>query len=419
MTDRTALAEAELEYRDETTPSIYVNFPMVSGVPAGVGRAGPLARHDLDDDAVDPAGQRRDRRPSRADYAGVRYDRPGDRARRCTRSSRPIWSPRSWRCEQITEFAELGRCRGKELEHAEYRHPFIDRVSPIVLAAYVSVEDGTGLVHTAPGHGAEDYQTGRRLPASDLEPGRRRRAGSPTEPRLAWSASRSSRPIRRSSSGSATRGICIHELPFVAQLSPLLAVQEAGDLPGDRAVVHRRRSQRPARPDPQGRSTRSAGFPAGASRGSRRWSRSAPTGASAASGPGACRSRRSAASRAGTQLLTAETVRHFRDLFRSEGADAWFTRPVEQLLPPGAACPHCGGNVVPQGGGHPRRLVRVGLEPPRRARRSDFGLGYPAFMYLEGSDQHRGWFQSSILTAVGTHRQRAVRDRADARLRRR
>ncbi len=45
----------------------------------------------------------------------------------------------------------------------------------------------------------------------------------------------------------------------------------------------------------------------------------------------------------GTQLLTAETVRHFRDLFRAEGADAWFTRPVEELLPPGAACPSCGG----------------------------------------------------------------------------
>ena len=71
---------------------------------------------------------------------------------------------------QITEFTELGRCRGKELEHSEYRHPFIDRVSPIVLANYVSVEDGTGLVHTAPGHGAEDYQTGRVYQLSILSP---------------------------------------------------------------------------------------------------------------------------------------------------------------------------------------------------------------------------------------------------------
>ena len=59
------------------------------------------------------------------------------------------------------EFTETGRCRGKDLEGAQYRHPFIDRKCPVVLASYVSVEDGTGLVHTAPGHGAEDYQTGR------------------------------------------------------------------------------------------------------------------------------------------------------------------------------------------------------------------------------------------------------------------
>ena len=71
---------------------------------------------------------------------------------------------------QVTEFAEVGRCRGRELEHAEYRHPFVDRVSPIVLAGYVSVEDGTGLVHTAPGHGAEDYQTGRAYQLSVLSP---------------------------------------------------------------------------------------------------------------------------------------------------------------------------------------------------------------------------------------------------------
>src|SRR5262249_36124700 len=51
-----------------------------------------------------------------------------------------------------------------------YRHPFVDRTSPLVLATYVSVDDGTGLVHTAPGHGAEDYQTGRLYQLSVLSP---------------------------------------------------------------------------------------------------------------------------------------------------------------------------------------------------------------------------------------------------------
>ena len=103
-----------------------------------------------------------------------------------------------------------------------------------------------------------------------------------------------------------------------------------------------------------------------------------------------------------TQLLTAETVRHFRDLFRTHGADAWFTRPVEELLPPGAACPRCGGTTFRKEGD----ILDVWFESGsshRAVLSKDFDLGYPAFMYLEGSDQHRGWFQSSILTAVGAN----------------
>ncbi len=102
-----------------------------------------------------------------------------------------------------------------------------------------------------------------------------------------------------------------------------------------------------------------------------------------------------------SQLLTATTVRHFRDLFRTQGADAWFTRPVEELLPPGAACPQCGGTSFRKEGD----ILDVWFESGsshRAVLTKDFDLGYPAFMYLEGSDQHRGWFQSSILTAVGT-----------------
>ena len=87
--------------------------------------------------------------------------------------------------------------------------------------------------------------------------------------------------------------------------------------------------------------------------------------------------------------------------FASKGADAWFTLPVEQLVPAGAACPQCGGTSFRKEGD----ILDVWFESGsshRAVLAKDFNLGYPAFMYLEGSDQHRGWFQSSILTAVGT-----------------
>jgi isoleucyl-tRNA synthetase len=104
-----------------------------------------------------------------------------------------------------------------------------------------------------------------------------------------------------------------------------------------------------------------------------------------------------------SQHLTAESVRFYRDLFAKEGADAWFTRPVEELVPPDLDT-----------SAHPVEFLRKGTDildvwfesgSSHRSvvREPGYESGpYPAFMYLEGSDQHRGWFQSSILTAVGT-----------------
>jgi isoleucyl-tRNA synthetase len=99
--------------------------------------------------------------------------------------------------------------------------------------------------------------------------------------------------------------------------------------------------------------------------------------------------------------LTAQTVRHFRDLFRNDGSDAWFTRPADDLVPPGTSCPHCGGTSFRKEGD----ILDVWFESGSSHRAvlgADYDLSFPTFMYLEGSDQHRGWFQSSILTAVGT-----------------
>ena len=105
----------------------------------------------------------------------------------------------------------------------------------------------------------------------------------------------------------------------------------------------------------------------------------------------------------GTQLLTAETVRHFRDLFRQEGADAWFSRPVEEIkLPRRGSCPNCGGTSFRKEGDILDVWFESGSSHRAVLKEPSYGLDYPAFLYLEGSDQHRGWFQSSILTAVAT-----------------
>ena len=160
--NRTALAEAELEYHDRRDTSVFVFF-------------------EVDDPAVLPQ--------SLAAPAGDRVDlmiwttTPWTLPANLAVAAGPVAEYGLYRIHHgdavrltvvavdlaekvLGEEAELlGRCRGAELSEAgvRYRHPFIERVSPVVVADYVTLEDGTGLVHTAPGHGQEDYETGLRM----------------------------------------------------------------------------------------------------------------------------------------------------------------------------------------------------------------------------------------------------------------
>jgi isoleucyl-tRNA synthetase len=403
MSDRTALAEAELEYHEETTPSIYVNFPMVARVPRSWTEAD--GSNDRDWHAMIwtttpwtlPANVAIAAHPELT-YAGVRYTDPATGKTLRTILAADLVA-KVMALGKITDFAEVGRCKGRELEHAEYRHPFLERVSPIVMANYVSVEDGTGLVHTAPGHGAEDYQTGRAYQLSVL---------SPVGPSGKFT--------------SEAPGWIVGQQVFAANPKIVEHLKQSGHLFHEMPLVHSYphcwRCKKPVifrateqwfvsvdHNDLRGRTLKAIDevrwFPA--------WGQSRIE-SMVSLRPDWCISRQRSwgvpipalgCTTCQTQLLTAQTVRHFRDLFRQHGADAWFTRPVEEILPPGASCPKCGGTTFRKEGD----ILDVWFESGsshRAVLSQNFGLGYPAMMYLEGSDQHRGWFQSSILTAVGT-----------------
>ena len=159
---RTALAEAEVEYEDHTSPSIYVEFPLDASSAASWRHAVPALADrsvsvlDLDDDALDDPVESGDRVPSRiSTTAPTRSD---GRAVIVARGAGRAPCPKARR--SVSSATPIAAVKGSTFEHVNFRHPLYERPSVGVLADYVTLEHGTGAVHTAPGHGADDYRTG-------------------------------------------------------------------------------------------------------------------------------------------------------------------------------------------------------------------------------------------------------------------
>src|SRR5206468_2845875 len=156
-----ALAEAEVEYRDDESPSVYVAYPFVEPLPAALrGVAAPAAAIWTTTPWTLPASLAVAVHPEH-EYVAAAF---GERTLVVAAALVPA-------LERLLGAARvLERFRGADLEGGRCRHPWIDRVVPIVLADYVTLESGTGLVHTAPGHGQEDFETGLRYGLDVLTP---------------------------------------------------------------------------------------------------------------------------------------------------------------------------------------------------------------------------------------------------------
>ena len=277
---RSALAEAEVEYEDRVDSPIDVGFPLdrratrearacvrARALPDGAGLRG-----DLDDDAVDDSRQ------------------PG--AQRASRISTTRWSRRRagiWCSPQDLVDACLARykldgdvvatAQGRALERIEFRHPFYDRASPVYLGDYVTLEQGTGIVHSSPAYGIDDFQSCRRYGMTDDEILNPVQGDGRFAERACRSsaARRSGRRTRRSSTSCARSARCFHAEKFTHSYmhcwrhkTPIIyrATTQwfAGmdDVPGYRGAKPAADAARPPR---CAASTRRSSFPRGARRG--------------------------------------------------------------------------------------------------------------------------------------------------------
>jgi isoleucyl-tRNA synthetase len=289
---------------------------------------------------------------------------------------------------------------GRELEHVRFRHPWIDRDSPGVLADYVTLDTGTGVVHTAPGHGWDDYLTGVRY-GLDIycpvdESGRFTSEVEHFAGQRVFEANPKVIELLRERSALVQAGKDVHSYPvcwrcknpiifrateqwFIAldHGEPSLRAQALAAIAATRFVPEwgqeRIANMIATRPDWCISRQRLWGVPIPAFY---------------------CRG-------CGKVLLQGELVRHVAQVFERESADAWWTREAAELLPAGFACPSCGGAEFDK----ERDILDVWFDSGSShaavlGTRPD--LPWPCDVYLEGSDQHRGWFHSSLLIGVGT-----------------
>lgn len=391
----TALAEAEIEYGEEKSPAIFVKMPLVK-----------------DNGMLPEAAQ------GKPAYIVIWTTTPWTMPANVAIALHPDFEYAWVECEgeilfMAKEMLEavgkvckkdlsniIGTCKGKDMEYAECRHPFetIDRKSLVVLADYVTLEAGTGCVHTAPGHGADDFETGVRYNLPIICP-----------------VDGSGKLTAEAGADFAGMFVFDANVPIIKYLAGLnrlfgkenIRHQYAHCWRCKNPIIYRATEQWFASVD---------GFREEALNAIANDVHWIPSWGEArihnmvADRHDWCISRQRVwgvpipifyCEDCNEHLVNDDTINAVADLFAKEGSDAWWAHSAEEILPQGTKCPKCGGthfrkesdimDVWFDSGSSHAAVCKTRPE-----------LAWPADMYLEGSDQHRGWFQSSLLTSVAT-----------------
>jgi len=396
---RTALAEAEVEYENHTSPSVWVRFELVSDPakldPALAGRRVWALIWTTTPWTI-PANMAIAFHPNfeyvAAEADGAVYlvaaDLLNQTARKC-----------GWTAPQA-----LARMPGTRLEGAVFRHPFVERDSVGVLADYVTLDQGTGAVHTAPGHGQEDHLTGQRYGIATYCPvdaagrffhaeGAAGRLPEGIIGKTVWDANPVVVEILRANGALAAQESLEHSYPHCWRCHhpTIFRATEQWFIGMDRNELRRRALEA---------IKEVKWLPA--------WGQERISNM-IANRPDWCISRQRAwgvpiivfyCEKCGEPLTDRKILDRVVELFERETADVWYDRTAAELAGPDARCGRCGAaefrkesDIIDvwfeSGSSHLAVLTEANALP------------WPADLYVEGGDQYRGWFHSSLLVGVG------------------
>jgi isoleucyl-tRNA synthetase len=412
--DKTALAEAEVEYENHTSPSIWVKYRMTSD-PAKVDPA--LAGKTVNTIIWTttpwtlPASMAVAYHPDE-EYVGLES---GGEVYIVAEKLAQVTAEKCGLSNHV-----VARFAGRKLERTTYAHPFLERSILGVLADYVTMDQGTGAVHTAPSHGADDFYTGVKYgidQTCNVDEAGRLRNGLPEYDGLkVFKANEPIVELLKSRGVLMHRENIEHSYPHCWRChNPVIfRATEQWFISMEAKIGESHPSKtEPPTVEPRASLRQRALDEIKATKWDPAWGEERISNM-IATRPDWCISRQRVwgvpiamffCEGCNELVQSPEVNRAVIELFRREGADAWYTKKAEEILPAGTKCAKCGGT----GFRKEMDIIDVWFESGSSylaVQSNEEGLPWPADLYLEGGDQYRGWFHSSLLCSIGARNQR-------------